>query len=110
MSARCPAHAQRSRAARRSREHRSPVLSSRWRLHAVLLLLLVLHITLFSCRAAKQLLGLLLAESALWLRRLGLRLIPAATAAATTTTPVLLLSQRELVVPLRIEVSRAQQN
>ena len=50
----------------------------------VLLLLLGLHVALLARRAAKQLFGLLLAESALRLRRLSLgRLVRAASAATT---------------------------
>src|SRR5258705_122026 len=107
---RCPAHGPRSRAARRVRARRSPVLSSRRRLDLVLLLLLRLHVTLLACRTAKQLLGLLLSKPALGLGRLPRRRLAArSTAPTATTAALLLLAKRELVIPFRVHVPRAQQ-
>src|SRR4051812_2290928 len=94
---------------------RSPVLSSRWWLDLVLLLLLRLDVALLTCRAAEQLLGLLLAQSALWLRRLAVRRFVGCSAATTATAPTaaattLLLTKRELVVPFCVEVVGVQEN
>src|SRR5262249_32616091 len=84
----------------------------RRRLDTVLLLLLRLHITLFPCRAAEELLGLLLAKATLRLWSLVLRLVVRAAAATTAaaTAALLLLSQRELVIPLRVEIGRAHEH
>src|SRR5204862_135078 len=64
--------ARRSQAGRQRRAQ-SPVLPTRRRLDACLLLLLGLHVTLFTRRAAEQLVRLLLAQTArrLWLLLLG---------------------------------------
>src|SRR4051794_15218528 len=87
MRRRCPAHARRSRAARITPGLRSPVLASRRRLRARLLLFFRLHIALFARRAAEQLVGLLLAKAALRLRRLALRRLVRLPAAPTSTAP-----------------------
>src|SRR3954451_15461145 len=118
MWTQCPAHARRSRAGRKERARRSPVLSSRRRLDLVLFLLLGLHVPLLTRRTAEQLFGLLLSEPALWLWGLTLRrLVVLSTAAGAPAPPpaappapppaaTLLLAKRELVVPLRIEIAR----
>src|SRR5439155_21198600 len=92
---------------------RSPVLPAGRRLGTRLLLLLCLHIPLFSRRTAEQLIGLVLSEAARRLRRLFLRrgvgLASGASAAPSTTATRLLFSKRELVVPLRVEVREAHE-
>src|SRR5688572_10300089 len=98
------AHARRSRAGRRCRGARSPVLSAgRW-LDPVLLLLLCLNVALLTRRAAEQLLRLFLPHATLRLRillavrwRVG-RVVGLSAAAAPAST--LLFMQRKLVIPL----------
>src|SRR5262245_36811824 len=103
------AHAPRSTTARSRGAGRSPVFSSRRRLDLILLLFLRLHVALFTRRTAEELLGLGLSESALWLRRLTLwRLVGSASAAAATTT-LFFLPERQLVVPLCVEIGWAHQ-
>src|SRR5215468_11810917 len=104
------AHAPRSTSARSRGAGRSPVFSSRRRLDLVLLLFLRLHVALFTRRTAEELLGLGLSESALWLRRLTLwRLVRAATTTTAAATPLFFLPERQLVVPLCVEVGWAHQ-